>query len=107
MVGAVNGVLGINYWNWNGGGNPQEFTSLSNMVAGNANQVLALTRRDPNIMNITGLTSITGALAGARSFPRRKLSSNEQRHVRNARLDRVDRPHPRLVRSGERRSACG
>jgi hypothetical protein len=58
MVGAVNGVLGINYWNWNGGGNPQEFTSLSNMVAGNANQVLALTRRDPNIMNVTGLTSL-------------------------------------------------
>jgi hypothetical protein len=28
------------------------------MVAGNANQVLALTRRDPNIMNITGLTSL-------------------------------------------------
>jgi hypothetical protein len=58
MVGAVNGVLGINYWNWNGGGNPQEFTALSNLVAGQANQVLALTRRDPNIMNITGLTSI-------------------------------------------------
>jgi hypothetical protein len=58
MVGAVNGVLGINYWNWNGGGSPSEFTSLSNMVASNANQVLALTRRDPNIMNITGLTSL-------------------------------------------------
>jgi hypothetical protein len=58
MVGAVNGVLGINYWNWNSTGNPQEFTNLSNMVAGNANQVLALTRRDPNIMNITGLTSL-------------------------------------------------
>jgi hypothetical protein len=58
MVGAVNGVLGINYWNWNGGGNPQEFTALANMVASNADQVLALTRRDPNIMNITGLTSI-------------------------------------------------
>src|SRR5437588_12479756 len=58
MVGAVNGVLGINYWNWNGGGNPQEFTSLSNMVASSANQVLALTRRDPNIMNITGLTGL-------------------------------------------------
>jgi hypothetical protein len=28
MVGAVNGVLGINYWNWNGGGNPNEFTLL-------------------------------------------------------------------------------
>jgi hypothetical protein len=58
MVGAVNGVLGINYWNWNGGGSPSEFTSLSNLVAGQANQVLALTRRDPNIMNITGLTGL-------------------------------------------------
>jgi hypothetical protein len=58
MVGAVNGVLGINFWNWNQTGNPQEFTSLANVVAGNANQVLALTRRDPSIMNITGLTSL-------------------------------------------------
>jgi hypothetical protein len=52
------GVLGINYWNWNGGGSPSEFTSLSNLVAGQANQVLALTRRGPNIMNITGLTGL-------------------------------------------------
>ena len=58
MVGAVNGVLGINYWNWNGGGNRDEFTPLANMVASNANQVLALTRRDPAIMNVVGLTSL-------------------------------------------------
>jgi hypothetical protein len=58
MVGAVNGVLGINYWNFNSTGNPQEFTSLSNLVAGQANQVLALTRRDPNIMDITGLSGL-------------------------------------------------
>jgi hypothetical protein len=58
MVGAVNGVLGINFWDWGNGGNPQEFTDLSNLVAGQANQVLALTRRDPNIMNITGLTGL-------------------------------------------------
>jgi hypothetical protein len=144
MVGAVNGVLGINFWNWGSGGNPQEFTSLANMVAGNANQVLALTRRDPSIMNITGLTSlnelvfnqlgstltaiypdgnrtdfyvngmpqwfalqalyntgeiatyelvqhavlvgsdpiVTGALAAARSFPRRKLITNRDGHIR-------------------------
>jgi YD repeat-containing protein len=169
MVGAVNGVLGINFWNWNQTGNPQEFTALSNMVAGNANQVLALTRRDPSIMNITGLTSlnelvfnqlgstltaiypdgnrtdfyvngmpqwfalqalyntgeiatyelvqhavlvgsdpiVTGALAAARVFPRRRLGSNEQRHVRNAQLTRVKRPHTRLIHRGERRPACG
>jgi hypothetical protein len=101
MVGAVNGVLGINYWNWNGGGSPSEFTSLSNLVAGQANQVLALTRRDPNIMNIKG------ALAAARSFPRRKLRSNEQRHVRNAQLYHVKRPRTRLIHRRERRSACG
>jgi hypothetical protein len=101
MVGAVNGVLGINFWNWNQTGNPQEFTSLANMVAGNANQVLALTRRDPAIMNIKG------ALAAARSFPRRGLHSNEQRHVRNAQLHRVKRPHTRLIHKGERQPAYG
>jgi hypothetical protein len=58
MVGAVNGVMGINFWYWNSTGNPNEFTSLSNLVAGQANQVIALTRRDPNIMNVVGLTSI-------------------------------------------------
>jgi hypothetical protein len=57
-IGAVNGVLGITYWNFNSTGNPQEFTSLSNLVAGQANQVLALTRRDPNIMDITGLSGL-------------------------------------------------
>jgi hypothetical protein len=79
MVGAVNGVLGINYWNWNSTGNPQEFTSLSNMVAGNANQVLALTRRDPNIMNITGLTSLNelvfNQLGSTRSSEMNKTSN--------------------------------
>jgi hypothetical protein len=111
MVGAVNGVLGNNYWNWNGGGNPQEFTSLSNMVAGNANQVLALTRRDPNIMNLTGLTSLNelvdhagtaGSSAGMHRGlppvqPTLNVASNEQGG--NAGLQ----PAPRVA-AGERRS---
>jgi hypothetical protein len=58
QVGAYNGVLTITYWNYNPAGIPNLFTGLSNTVAAQANQVLALTRRDPNIMNITGLTSL-------------------------------------------------
>jgi hypothetical protein len=50
---------------------------------------------------------VTGALAPARSFPRRRLGSNEQRHVGHAQLIRVKRPHTRLIRRGERRPACG
>jgi hypothetical protein len=97
MVGAVNGVLGINYWNWNGGGNPQEFTSLSNMVASNANQVLALTRRDPNIMNITA----------ARPFATRKRNADVQGPAGNLQLIGVRRSHTRLIHRRERQSACG
>jgi hypothetical protein len=101
MVGAVNGVLGINYWNWNSTGNPQEFTNLSNMVAGNANQVLALTRRDPNIMNITG------ALAIARPFAGRKRKAFVEGRARNLQLTGVKRPHTRPIHRQEKRSACG
>jgi hypothetical protein len=89
----------------NGGGNPQEFTALSNMVAGNANQVLALTRRDPNMMNITGLTSLN-----ARCFARRRLQTSAQRRrLRwNARQPRVaHRPYSRRVRLCAVKSACG
>jgi hypothetical protein len=97
MVGAVNGVLGINYWNWNGGGNPNEFTPLANMVAGNANQVLALTRRDPSIMNITG----------ARSFARRRRNACVQGARRDLQLSGAKAPHTRLIHKQDERSACG
>jgi hypothetical protein len=132
MVGAVNGVLGINYCNWNGGGSPSEFTDLSNLVAGQANQVLALTRRDPNIMNITGLTGlneqiftqngstltaiypdgnsdaiVTGALAAARPFARRKRKACVQGAARDLQLIVATTPHARLIHRQERWAACG
>ena len=169
MVGAVNGILGINFWNWNGRGNPNEFTPLADLVAGQANQVLALTRRYPNIIDITGLTSInelvfnqrgstltaiypdgnrtdfyvagmpdwfapqalyntreiatyelvqhailvgsdpivTGALAAARSFPRRQQNANVQRHARSLQPVVVERPHARLIHRRVSRLACG
>jgi hypothetical protein len=134
MVGAVNGVLGINYWNWNSTGNPQEFTSLSNLVAGQANQVLALTRRDPNIMDITGLSGLNALIfnqqgsnitaifpddnvvpfyvagmpqAYSRSYPRRKLITGAQGGAHYLRTHGAQRPHRRLVHSRDKQSACG
>jgi hypothetical protein len=97
MVGAVNGVLGINYWNWNGGGSPSEFTDLSNLVAGQANQVLALTRRDPNIMNITA----------ARPFARRRRNAGVQRGTGDLQLIGVRRLHTGLIHKQDKRSSCG
>jgi hypothetical protein len=123
MVGAVNGVFGINYWNYNDITHQHDFTPFANMVASNANQVIALTRRDPNITNVIGLSGInelvqhavlvgsdpivTGALAAARSFPRRQQNANVQRHARSLQPVVVERPHARLIHRRVSRLACG
>jgi hypothetical protein len=123
QVGAYNGVLTITYWNYNPAGIPNLFTDLSNTVASQANQVLALTRRDPNIMNITGLTSLNelvfncgwssaemnkrvtlvyrrGALASPRMNKRLTLVYSRRRRLRlqtHRRLPRRGRPQPLIV----------
>jgi hypothetical protein len=55
------GVLGITYVAANPAGHAFEFTDLSNLVAGQANQVLALTRSNPGVGDVTGLSG-NGAL---------------------------------------------
>jgi hypothetical protein len=103
---AAGGVLALNYANANSTGHAWEFTNLSVMVSSQANQVLALTRGNPNVGDISGLSG-NGALAAARGFPRRQLITGAEGGAHYLRTHRARRLNTRLIHSREKQSACG